>query len=479
MTQCVGKTEFVQPVLFPDFFDKPLAMEFTGERQTSDAGALLFGALDRRLGFTERIAAVLPDDRCAGKVEHSILDILRQRIYGLLAGYEDANDAARLRDDPAFRILLGRSFDPEEALASQPTISRFENAVPLHHSFRWGEALCDFVIERQRRRHQHAQRITIDLDPTDDATHGDQQLTFFNTFYDGWCYLPLLAYITFHDERGRETPEQHLVAALLRPGNSKATLGASGILRRLANKLRRAFPSAILRVRLDGGFAGPEILDLLESLRVEYVINVGKNEVLLREAEPLLQIARDETKRTGKTAHVWGECRYAAGTWKGKRRRVVIKAEVTISPRELDKEPRDNPRFVVTNLKTNPKHVYRDTYCRRGDAENRIKELNLDAALGRTSCPNFAANQVRVLLAATAYVLVQEMRSECEGTEAARWQMGTIRTHLVKLAGTVIESARRWLLRLPRYAPDARLFSEIGRRLAALSAPAALPPPSG
>jgi hypothetical protein len=471
MTQCVGNPQFVQSVLFPDIFAKPVALEFTDDRQTNDTGALLFSALDRRIGLTDRIAAVLPDDRCAGKVEHPVLDILRQRVYGLLAGYEDANDAARLRNDPAFRILLGRSLDPGDALASQPTISRFENALPLHHSFRWGEALCDFVIERQRRRHKHVRRITIDLDPTDDATHGDQQLTFFNTFYGGWCYLPLLAYITFHDRHGREEPEQHLVAALLRPGSAKAPLGASAILRRLVRKLRRAFPGVILRVRLDGGFAGPEILDLLESLGVEYVINVAKNDVLIREAESLLRIARREAKRTGQTARVWGERRYAAGTWKDKRRRVVIKAEVTISPREPDKEPRDNPRFVVTNLKAHPKHVYRATYCRRGDAENRIKELNLDAALGRTSCTSFAANQVRVLLAATAYVLVQEMRSACAGTEAARWQMGTIRVRLVKFAGLLVESARRFLVRLPRYTPDARLFSEIGRRLAALPSP--------
>ena len=185
MTQCAKKDHSVQPILFPDLFDKPVAMQFTESMQTNDSGLTLFGALDRSIGLTETFASALFDRRCPGKTQHSHLDLIRQRVYGLLGGYADANDAGRLRNDPAFRVLLNKSFDEDETLPTQSTISRFENSLNAHSLMRASHALCDFVIARQRKAHKHAARITIDIDPTDDPTHGQQHFTFFNTLRHG------------------------------------------------------------------------------------------------------------------------------------------------------------------------------------------------------------------------------------------------------------------------------------------------------
>ena len=218
--------------------------------------------------------------------------------------------------------------------------------------------LAESVIERHRQRRQgRARRITIDLDPTDDPTHGAQQLTFFNGFYDTWCYLPLLAFVTF----GREA-EQYLCAAVLRSGKAVASEGAVALLSRLLPLLRCAFPRARFLVRLDAGFATPEVFDFLDACpRLDYVISIPKNAVLLRHAEPAMTRARARSARSGRTEHVYGETRYAAGSWK-QQRRVVIKAEVV---RLAGREPRDNPRFVVTNLCRPPRSLYEKVYCAR------------------------------------------------------------------------------------------------------------------
>src|SRR5205814_36623 len=327
-----------------------------------------------------------------------------QRIMAIASGYEDANDAARLASDPIHKLLVGRDPVEGEDLASQPTLSRFENSVGRKESFRMGEALADTVIERHRKRLKGRSRlITIDLDPTDDPTHGAQQLTFFNWHYDTYCYLPMVGFLTFDQEA-----EQYLVTAVLRPGNAPGSAGAVGILRRLIERLREAFPKAKIRVRLDGGFASPEVLDFLDcEPKVEYLVNLASNAELKRKVKSAMQRARRASKASGQTEHVYGECRYATKkTWPWKRR-VIYKAEVV---RAANKEPKDNPRFVVTNLKLDPQWIYEQIYCQRGDVENRIKELNDGMQIGRTSCSNFLATTFRVLLTAAAYVLIQEMR---------------------------------------------------------------------
>lgn len=465
MKQSAKNEKIVQPLIWDDMFDKPVAVKFTAERQTSQAGLLLPAAVDRRWGLTGRIAAGLRDRRDPDLIQHTLGDLLRQRLFGLLGGFADANDAARLKNDPAFRLLLGRSLEAEEdALASQPTLSRFENALGVGSLMRWACTLTASVLERQRERRGKVRRITLDLDPTEDPTHGQQEFSFFNSHYDNWCFLPLLAFATFHDKDNREEPERYLLAALLRRGNANAALGFAGLLRRLVQRCRDIFPEARLRVRLDGAYATPEVFVLLEAeLKVEYVVNMGKNDVLKRAAEPLLQRARLAAILSGKSERVFGEIQYAAQTWNGVSRRAVIKAEVTIDPRDPEKDLKDNPRIVITNLKSLPEHVYCENYCPRGAMEKEINELKSGLYMDRTSCTDFRANQVRVLLAATAYALVQALRTQARGTCVERWEVGQLRARLFKAAAIVSESTRRWVLKLSKFAPDLNLFSRVAR----------------
>jgi hypothetical protein len=319
--------------------------------------------------------------------------------------------------------------------------------------------LAEAVIRRQRRAHRKAKRITVELDPTDDPTHGAQQLALFNAHYDSWCYLPVAGFIRFDEE-----PEQYLFTCVLRPGNATAQRGAIGILKRILARLRAAFPRARLRVRLDGGYAYPEMFDFLEAQRLEYVIAMAGNAVLDRLAEPWMQRARRLSARSEHTEHVYAECRYAAKTWALKRR-VIIKAEVV---RTQDREPRDNARYVVTNLKAEPKHVYENIYCQRGEIENRIKELHHGLEIDRTSCTSFWANQLRVLLTAAAYVLMQELRGAAAGTDCARAQVSTLRERLLKLGAWVSCSLRRIVLHLPQYAPWRSDWCRVARSLGAV-----------
>ena len=309
-----------------------------------------------------------------------------------------------------------------------------------------GRELATRVIERHARRLDgRARRITIDLDPTDDRTHGGQQMSFFNGYYDSWCYLPLLAFLTFDREA-----EQYLCAAVLRPGNVPATKGASRHPGALLPLLRSAFPRAHFLVRLDGGFATPALFDFLEAEGVRYVVAMAKNTVLARHAEPALEHARAESTRTGRTAHVYAETRYGAASWSDARR-VVIKAEVV---RLDDREPRDNARFVVTNLRHAPRFVYEKVYCACGDIENRIKELLDGLQIDRTSCCRFWPNQLRVLMNPAAYVLMQELRLRAARTACARTQVTWLRDRLLKLGAHVVVSVRRMVLHLPRSTPE-------------------------
>ena len=422
-------------------FWQEVVVRFDAEHGSSDGGALLLKALDDRLRLSERLAQCLSDERQASKVQHEVVELLRQRIFGLCCGYEDCNDAARIGDDPVHKLLAGRDPIDGAQLASQPTLSRFENAVGWRELYRMGEVLADTVIKKQRKRRRgKAKLITIDLDPTDDPTHGQQQLAFFNGHYDNWCYLPVVGTINFDDES-----DQHAVCALLRPGNAAATLGAQGLLQRLIAKLRRAFPRARLRVRLDGGFATPAMLDFLEEQKVQYVVAMAKNKRLKRRSRRLMAQARRLSKASGRSAQVFGETQYAAHSWSHKRR-VVIKAEVV---RHEGREPRDNERFVITNIRQGgPEHIY-GIYRGRGDMENRLKELHYGLNMDRTSCSRFKANQFRVLLTLAAFILMQQLRQAAQNTTCAHAQVSTLRDRLLKLGAWVERSVRRIVLHLP------------------------------
>jgi hypothetical protein len=451
-----------QCLLFPELFDRPVVVKFDQRQGSSDGGALLLKAADQRLGLISALAACLDDERQPGKVQHEMDEILIQRVMAIACGYEDANDAARLASDPIHKLLVGRDPLQGRDLASQPTLSRFENAVDRKQLFRMTEALADTVIERHRSRlYGRARRITVDLDPTDDPTHGEQQLSFFNGHYDTWCYLPVVGFLTFNEER-----EQFLFTAILRPGNAPGSRGALGILQRLIPRLRAAFPGAVLRVRMDGGFATPEVFAFLEEQsRLEYVINMGSNAVLKRLVEPAMRIVRRRAKKSGKTEHLYGECRYGAKSW-GKKRRIIYKAEVV---RHGEREPKNNPRFVVTNMKQSPQWLYEEVYCQRGDIENRIKELHDGLEIGRTSCTDFWANQFRVLMTAAAYVLMQELRLHSAHTDCERAQVSTLRQRLLKLGAYVVVSVRRIVVHLPHAFPYRNTFHHLAASLGARS----------
>jgi hypothetical protein len=305
--------------------------------------------------------------------------------------------------------------------------------------------------------HGRARRITIDLDPTDDPTHGQQEFTFFNGHYDTWCYLPLVATVMFNDE-----PGQYAVAAVLRPGNAPASRGARALLWRLIQKLRAAFPKARFRVRVDGGFSTPKLFAFFERHDLEYVVAMASNHRLEKRARRLMGKARMLSKATGRTAHLYGETRYAAKSWERKRR-VIIKAEVVRPP---GRDPKNNPRFVVTNLPHKPETVY-TIYCQRGDVENRLKELHHGLALDRTSCSRFWPNQLRVLLTLAAYVLLQELRRRVAGGPCTDAQVSTLRERLIKLAVRVERSVRRIVLHLPLHFPWQSTWREVARAVGA------------
>ena len=384
---------------------------------------------------------------------------IAQRVFSIACGYPDANDSARLSADPIHKMLLDRDPVTGLDLASQPTLSRFENSIRPRELYRLGEALADRVIERHAQRLRgRARCVTIDLDPTDDPTHGAQQLSFFNGHYDSWCYLPVMGFVSFNGEA-----EQYLCAAVLRPGNVTATMGARGILRRLINMISYSFPGARIRVRLDGGFAHPDLLDFLEGEpNLEYVIAMAKNAVLKRKAKPAMRQARRLSRQSGQTEHVYSEANYAAQTWP-RQRRIIIKAEVV---RAEGKKPKDNPRFVITNMKQSPQWLYEEVYCQRGEIENRIKELH-ELQIDRTSCSDFWANQFRVLLTAAAYVLMQELRLKAARTSCARAQVWTLRERLLKLGARVMGSVRRVVVHLPASFPFLPTFRQVALALGA------------
>jgi Transposase DDE domain group 1 len=455
----VNDPTIAQTVLFADLSDRPVIVTFDQPHLSSDGGAILFKAADRRLGLLDALTATILDARASTRVTHGVGDLLAQRVFAIACGHPDGNDADRLADDPIHKLLLGRDPIDGGRLASQPTISRFEHTAAPRMLLAMGHALADTVIARHRRRRRRVRLITIDLDVTEDQTHGAQQLSFFNGFYDHWCYLPLVGTLTFDDEA-----RQYLVAAMLRPGNAGNTAGAGSLLRRLLPKLWRAFPRARLRVRLDAGFATPEIFALLEATGVEYVVAMGTNAVLARHAEPYIAPLRALVATTHDTATSYGEAAYQAGTWPAARR-TIIKAEVVW---HHGREPRDNPRFVITNLRQTPEWIYTHVYCARGDSENRLKELTDALAFGRTSCTRFWANQLRITLTAAAFVLCQELQLRADRTALRGAQVPRLRQALITIGVQVVRSVRRIVLHFPRSHPNAATWAHLARALGAV-----------
>ncbi len=455
----MAKDSTRQCVLFKGLTKKALVARFDQEQASSDGGAILLKACDERLGLSAAMAACLHDSRQRSKIQHSYGEMFQQRMFGIACGYADGNDAARIADDPVFKLLAGRDPVTGSALASQPTLSRFENAVSSGELLRMSEALAASVIRRHRRRKRKVRRITIDLDPTEDPTHGGQQLSFFNRLYDHWCYLPVAGFLSFDNE-----PDQYLFCCVLRGGHAVAKTGCLSILKRLLPRLRKTFPKATLRIRLDAGFAGPELYEFFETEGLEYVVCMGKNAVLLRFVEPLMAPLREALEAGEELVPRFGECQYKAHSWQ-RERRVIMKADIALHP---GRRPKENPRFIVTNVKTTPKFLYQKVYCARGDIENRIKELKLGLEIDRTSCTSFNANQLRVLMTAAAYVLMQELRLKARRTGCARAQVNTLRLRLLKLGVWIESTVRRIVLHLPINTPYADDWRRIARAVGAV-----------
>ncbi len=441
MTECTPQIE-----LFP-IGKRRVTAVFDGGRVTSDAGVLFLNRIDERLGLTRGMAEVLEDRRQSGKVEHSLRDLFRQRIFQICCGWEDANDAETLRFDPGFQAALNKLPGFRSAvLASQPTLSRLEENVRRRDLVVLSRFLVELFIERLRQGGRKAwKKIILDFDSTDDPTHGAQQLTMFHGYYDQWQYLPLLV---FH----KGWP----VAVLLRPGNAHDSWGALAILHRLAQRLWEIFPKAEILLRADAGLAVPEIYEFCEEAQIPYVIGLGKNPRLIRRAQPFMKKAQRRFEKTAEKAKVFGAFRHRANSWE-KARRVVVKAEV------LPKG--ENPRFLITNMGDDPASLYQ-FYVERGAMENHIKDLKNALFADRLSCHKFLSNQLRLLLHAAAYILMFSLREELAKTSLASAQMDTLRLKLLKIAAKVITTARRIWFHLASSHPSAPIWNLLAARLA-------------
>ena len=443
----MNKNNTSQSALFSGPNNKPVTMTFDQPASSSDAGAILLGQIERQHGLIAQVSTALGYSRDQNKVRHSLADLAAQRVFGIACGYEDGVDANDLRHDPVQKLLLNRQPADGAELASQPTLSRFENSISDRDAVRLNTAVLDWVIARHKKRlgRKKVKTITIDLDSSVDETHGSQQGTLFNGFYGSHCYLPLLGFLQFNNEG-----EQFVFAGMLRPGNTDSRQGAVSILRRSLPKLRTAFPKARILVRLDGGFASPRVFDYLDNQQdVDFVAGIASNKVLAGMAEELMEKSRTASADSGNSEKHYGSSTYKAGTW-SKSRRVVIKAEVT---RYQQRDPRDNARFLITNLEQNPQEIYERVYALRGDVENRIKELKAGLNSDRTSCTKFIANQVRLTVAILAFILYQELRLAAAGTRLEKAQVSTLRYRIIKLGAWIRQTTRGIRIHLPESAP--------------------------
>lgn len=441
------------PVLFPGQLLKPVQVEFEAESLTSDGGAPLLGALDESVGLTALLAEHLVDERDPTRVKHDQQTLLRQRVFGLTLGYEDCNDAFTLRSDPGLKVALSRGLDASDDLASPATLCRFENAVQPRSLIEASRALLLWRLDRLKRRFRRAKRVTVDLDSTADPTHGQQRFAFYDGHYDTYSFKPLLVWLSFDDD-----PEQYLVATRLRPGKSGDARTVIPLLRRLVSEVRARFRRARVRVRADAGFGkSPRLLDVLDELKVEYLLGIQPNAALKRLSAPLAVEAKQlgEAGHTGGDAQLFGEVRYRTQKTWPEERRVIVKAEVTET---AGREPKTNVRYVVAGRvgRLSPASAYR-AYRMRGDAENRVKEIK-QLELDRTSCSRYCANSFRVLLTTAAYMLFQELRYRLRSTELGRADVNTFRTKLFKVAARVVESVRRFVFHLPASYPWCRLW---------------------
>jgi DDE family transposase len=470
------------PRLSFDFFpSRPLEVELSTSPLTSDAGLLPIRQFDDRIRLTERFAAALVDRRDPAFVEHSLLSMVRQRIYGILADYEDQNDHDTLRSDPVFKIIAGRlPGDPD--LASQPTLSRFENAVSIPDLWRLRDVLVDQFIESFDRPPRH---LTLDVDPFDDPAHGAQQLIMFHGYYEQYQYLPIVF----------TCAEDDMVLLVgLRHGTCEASLGADNDLRYLVGRLRAVWPDVHIHVRGDSGLGVPRMYLACRELGLSYTFGIGMNSRLRDLSDALLEEAVADYEKTGTPQRRFLAVRHRAGTWAWEQP-IVIKVEAHAQG--------TNRRAVVTNRPgwgAVPAAVY-DEYAERGESENRNKELKCELHAGRLSDHRFMANYFRLYLHAATLNLLARLRRSVARPAPTAAELGlsaetptaaldepdrkrffncrrrrdplgegfasTWRTRLIKVAAEVITRARRVIVRLSASWPHLDHFVAVSAAVAA------------
>jgi hypothetical protein len=427
---------------FGHFGRRVIEADFGGGDLSSDGGLLLLRQVDRHLGLSRAAAAAIPDPRDPERIRHGLRDLLAQRLYGLCCGYEDLNDHKTLRDDVLMQTAVGRA----EALASAPTFSRLENRATRAQAW----ALHGVLIEQFIASHERPPaKLVLDIDASDVPLHGNQEHSQFHAYYDHHCYLPLYVFCG-----------QAMLACYLRPSKIDGAKHAAALIKLLVTRLRQAWPNTRFIVRGDSGFCRRRLLQWCERSDVGYVIGLARNARLHAAVELAEASLADAYSASGVKQRLIGEFGYAAKSWNHERR-VITRLEYGAQG--------TNPRFIVTNLEGEAIQLYDHLYCQRGEAENRIKEAQLDLFGTRASCSRFIANQFRLLLAALAYTLMQRLRAlALRATELERASAATIRVRLLKIGAAILRNTRRVRVMLASHHPLRDLFATAATRLAAL-----------
>jgi hypothetical protein len=407
---------------------------FDGGSMTSDGGVMLLSAVDRKLGLVEAASRCVADPRNPLLIKHAVRDMLRQRVYGLALGWEDLNDHAALRLDVAMQTAVG----VDREVASAPTLCRLESWADRATAVRLQHLLVEQFIASFKTA---PAELVLDFDATDSPLHGQQEQRFFHGYYDSYCYLPLYVFCG-----------QQLLCAYLRPSRNDGAQHTAAILKLLVRRLRQAWPGVRIIFRGDSGFCRQRVINWCERSGVHYIIGLARNPRLEAQVEFAQLALHDEYERTGHKQRLIDEFSYAAQSWPHERR-VITRLEWG--------EQGHNPRFIVTNLQGDAATLYDGVYCQRGEAENRIKEAQVGLFATRTSCHVFAANQLRVLLAALGYVLIERLRAlALQGTALAAAQVDTLRIRLLKVAAVITRNTRRIRLYLASSWPSAPIFAQ-------------------
>jgi len=441
MTDCREQLTF-------DFHPRQAVVaDFQGGLISSDAGLLPIRQLDQRLGWSAAVADVLGDFRQAGKVGHDRLAMVRQRLFGLIAGYEDANDHTRMRHDPVLQTVAA---EKAKALASQPTLSRFENAATARQVAELNRLLAKMFL--QRMDGQTPRRLVLDIDPTDDPCHGRQQLALFNGFYGQYMYLPNLVF---------ERTTGLLLGLRLRGGNVSAHHRVVQLLKPIIQALRKQWPDVEIVIRADAGFATPVLYGFCEANGLGYLIGFKASEPLKQRTNWALDWLGERFEREGRPVAWRGGFTYQAKSWKHPRR-ILYKVEVN--------EQGTNRRFVVTNCKGTPRELW-PIYNDRGTAETFIDEFKNGLFLDRLSCRRFVANALRLLLSAVTYNLMRTYRDLLAGTDLANASAETIRSRLIKIGARVRRTVRRVWVHLAEAFPLRETLARAHRAILRLHPP--------